>query len=60
MPKPVLLVVMSNTRPNWARLPIGRWFEGLAARHYRFEVRVADLAVITLPFLDEPKHPRLR
>ena len=60
MPKPVLLVVIANTRPNRAGLPIGRWFEGLAARHGRFEVRVADLAVINLPFLDEPKHPRLR
>lgn len=57
---PKLLVVIASTRPGRVGLPVGRWFEQVARDHGGFEVEVADLAEIRLPFLDEPHHPRLR
>jgi len=57
---PKLLIVIASTRPGRVGLPVGRWFEGQAAQHGGFEVEVADLAGIDLPFMDEPHHPRLR
>jgi NAD(P)H-dependent FMN reductase len=59
-PLPRLLIVIASTRPGRVGLPVGRWFEAQAAKHGAFEVEVADLAEIRLPFLDEPQHPRLR
>lgn len=53
-------VVVTSTRPGRAGLPIGRWFDGLARADGRFEVALVDLAVVNLPLLDEPRHPRLR
>src|SRR4029079_5867339 len=40
--------------------PAPRWFEPIARAHGAFDVSVADLAEWNLPFLDEPKHPKLR
>jgi NAD(P)H-dependent FMN reductase len=57
---PVLTVIIASTRPGRAGLPIAEWFIDLAKRRGDFEVRVADLAQINLPFMDEPNHPRLR
>lgn len=57
---PVLTIVIASTRPGRAGLPIAQWFTGLAEKHGGFEVRVADLAEINLPFMDEPNHPRLQ
>lgn len=53
-------VVIASTRPGRVGLPVGRWFAEAAREHGKFEVQVADLAEINLPFLDEPKHPRLK
>jgi len=55
-----LLIVIASTRPGRVGLPVGRWFESQARAHAGFEVEVADLAELKLPFMDEPKHPRLR
>jgi NAD(P)H-dependent FMN reductase len=60
MPKPKLMVVIASTRPGRVGLPVGRWFERHARAHGAFEIEVADLAEIKLPFMDEPNHPRLR
>jgi NAD(P)H-dependent FMN reductase len=60
MAKPKLLIVIASTRPGRVGLPVGRWFESYARAHGGFEVEVADLAQIKLPFMDEPNHPRLR
>jgi NAD(P)H-dependent FMN reductase len=60
MAKPKLLIVIASTRPGRVGLPVGRWFEAHARAHGAFEVEVADLAEIALPFMDEPNHPRLR
>jgi NAD(P)H-dependent FMN reductase len=56
---PTLMIVIASTRPGRVGLPVGRWFEGRARAHGGFEVEVADLAELRLPFMDEPNHPRL-
>lgn len=58
--RPTLLIVIASTRPGRVGLPIAEWFEERARAHGGFEIEVADLAAIDLPFLNEPKHPRLR
>ena len=57
---PTLQIVIASTRPGRVGLPVGQWFEGQARAHGGFDVDVADLAEIGLPFMDEPNHPRLR
>jgi NAD(P)H-dependent FMN reductase len=57
---PRLQIVIASTRPGRVGLPVARWFEERAAEDGRFDLDVADLAEINLPFLDEPAHPRLR
>jgi NAD(P)H-dependent FMN reductase len=56
---PRLLVVIASTRPGRAGRAIGDWFVDVARAHSGFEVDVADLAELNLPFHDEPTHPRL-
>ena len=53
-------VIIASTRPGRAGLPIGTWFLERAKEHARFDVALADLKEVNLPFLDEPKHPRLK
>jgi NAD(P)H-dependent FMN reductase len=60
MSKPTLLIVIGSTRPGRVGLPVAEWFRERALAHGGFEVQVADLAEIDLPFMDEPNHPRLR
>ncbi len=55
---PTLLIIIGSTRPGRVGLPVARWFEARARAHGGFDVEVADLAEVDLPFLDEPKHPR--
>ncbi len=56
---PSLLIVIASTRPGRAGAPISAWVQERTVAHGGFHVTVADLAVINLPFLDEPHHPRL-
>lgn len=56
---PTLQIVVASTRPGRVGLPIGRWVRDRAVEHGAFDVDLIDLAEINLPFLDEPKHPRL-
>jgi NAD(P)H-dependent FMN reductase len=60
MTKPTLTIIIASTRPGRAGLPIARWIEQEAVEHGGFNVEIADLAEINLPFMDEPNHPRLR
>jgi NAD(P)H-dependent FMN reductase len=60
MPKPKLLIIIASTRPGRVGLPVAQWFEAVAAAHDGFEISIADLAQIGLPFMDEPSHPRLQ
>src|SRR6476659_7282633 len=55
---PVLRIIIASTRPGRAGLPVGNWFIGVARDHGGFDVEVTDLAELSLPFMDEPKHPR--
>ena len=56
-----LKIIIASTRPGRIGLPIGNWAARAAENHGGFDkVEVLDLAQIDLPFLNEPKHPRLR
>lgn len=58
--RPRLMIVIGSTRPGRVGLPVGNWIRDHAVQDGRFEVVVADMAEINLPFMDEPQHPRLR
>ena len=58
--RPRLLVIIASTRPGRVGLPVSEWVREQIARHGGFELQVADLAEMALPFMDEPNHPRLR
>ncbi|MCL3819403.1 NADPH-dependent FMN reductase [Aeromicrobium wangtongii] len=59
MTRPRLLVVVGSTRPGRLGIHFGRWFAEVATDHDVFDVQLADLVDVGLPFLDEPGHPRL-
>lgn len=56
---PELMILIASTRPGRVGLPIAKWIEHTARQHGAFDVKLADLAVINLPFFDEPQHPVL-
>ncbi len=56
---PNLLIIIGSTRPGRVGLPVSQWFAERARQSGAFNVEIADLAEINLPFLDEPNHPRL-
>lgn len=58
--KPKLAIVIASTRPGRVGLPIAQWFQQEAIDQGAFEIDMVDLAEINLPFMDEPKHPRLQ
>lgn len=55
-----LMLVIGSVRPGRVGLPVSRWVEDRVSTDDRFDLDVADLAEIALPFMDEPAHPRLR
>jgi NAD(P)H-dependent FMN reductase len=55
-----LLTVIASTRPGRVGLPVGEWFHERARAHGGFDPVLVDLAVLDLPLLDEPNHPRLQ
>lgn len=58
--RPVLQVIVASTRPGRIGKSIGDWFTRIAEQHGGFQVEQIDLAQVNLPFMDEPKHPKLR
>jgi NAD(P)H-dependent FMN reductase len=58
--RPTLLIIVASTRPGRIGLPVAEWFEARALGQGDFDIDLADLKVIDLPFFDEPKHPRLQ
>jgi NAD(P)H-dependent FMN reductase len=58
--RPKLMIVVASTRPGRVGLPVAEWFAEAAAAHGGFEIDLADLAEIDLPFMNEAKHPRLQ
>lgn len=57
--RPSLQILIASTRPGRVGLPVAAWFEARARRHGAFSIDVVDLAELDLPFMDEPRHPRL-
>ncbi|WP_410631631.1 NADPH-dependent FMN reductase [Amycolatopsis sp. cmx-4-83] len=57
---PVLQIVIASTRPGRVGPAFAEWFVKVAEGHGGFVVETVDLAERNLPFLDEPKHPKLR
>src|SRR5664280_3755890 len=55
-----LMIIIASTRPGRVGLPVGLWFDARARARGGFNVDLADLAEIKLPFMDEPNHPRLQ
>ncbi len=55
-----LKIIIASTRPGRKGPAVAKWIAGLAREHPAFETELIDLALINLPFLDEPDHPRLR
>ncbi|MEW2506467.1 NADPH-dependent FMN reductase [Amycolatopsis sp. CA-161197] len=56
---PKLEIILASTRPGRVGLPVAKWTEAAAIEHGGFDVELVDLAVVNLPFFNEPKHPRL-
>jgi NAD(P)H-dependent FMN reductase len=56
----VLQVIIGSTRPGRVGLPVGQWMCVHAEKHGGFDVELIDLAVVALPILDEPNHPKFR
>jgi NAD(P)H-dependent FMN reductase len=55
-----LQVIISSTREGRLGGAVGAWFHECANRHAKFDVELVDLAIVNLPLLDEPHHPRFR
>lgn len=55
-----LLVVIASVRPGRVGEPVADWFIPIAEADERFEVEVADLKELDLPFMDEPNMPGRR
>ena len=55
-----LKIIISSTRPGRRGPAIASWIFELAKERKEFNVILLDLAIINLPFLDEPKHPRFK
>lgn len=53
-------IIIASTRPGRKGPVIASWIYELAKTNTELQVELLDLAVINLPFLDEPKHPRLK
>lgn len=55
-----LKIILASTRPGRKGPAISSWFYDIAAKHPAFTTELLDLAVINLPFLDEPMMPRFK
>jgi NAD(P)H-dependent FMN reductase len=55
-----LKIIIASTRPGRKGISVANWFIDIAKKDPNFQVEVLDLEKINLPFLDEPKHPRLQ
>lgn len=55
-----LKLILASTRPGRQGPAVANWIFDVCQQNQSFDVELIDLAVINLPFLDEPKHPRLQ
>src|SRR5690606_27103717 len=54
-----LQVILVSTRPTRKGPLVADWFMKQAREFGKFQLELTDLAVVNLPLLDEPNHPRL-
>jgi NAD(P)H-dependent FMN reductase len=55
-----LKIIIASTRPERKGISVANWFIEIAKEDVSFKTEVLDLAEISLPFVDEPHHPRLQ
>ncbi len=55
-----LTIIIGSTRPGRVGPTVARWVEQAARQHGKFGVELTDLADVSLPLLDEAKHPRFQ
>jgi NAD(P)H-dependent FMN reductase len=55
-----LKIIIASTRPGRKGVILADWILEKARAHQEFDIEMIDLAVINLPFMDEPHHPRLQ
>ena len=55
-----LKIITSTTREGRKGIFVANWITELAMASGKYEVELLDLAVINLPLMNEPNHPRLR
>lgn len=55
-----LKIIIASTRPGRKGIHVADWFAEAVKMYPDFETEILDLATINLPFIDEPKHPRLQ
>ncbi len=60
MPMYSLKIIIASTRPGRKGPAVAAWIYDVCKNHSSFNVELLDLAIINLPFLDEPKHPVLK
>lgn len=53
-------IITSTTREGRKGIAVANWITEVAMQNQTFDVELLDLAVINLPFMDEPNHPRLQ
>ena len=55
-----LKIITSTTREGRKGPIVADWVYGIAKENKDFEVELLDLALINLPLMDEPAHPKLQ
>src|SRR4051812_13598023 len=55
-----LKIIIASTRPGRKGPAVAEWIYNLSKERNTFNVELLDLAVINLPFLDEPEHPKFK
>lgn len=55
-----LKIIVASTRPGRKGPAVAEWIYAVCKEKGGFNVELLDLAEINLPFLNEPKHPRLK
>jgi NAD(P)H-dependent FMN reductase len=54
------MIIVGSIREGRIGLPIAEWVRAEAEKTGNFEIDFVDLKELGLPFMDEPKHPRLQ
>jgi NAD(P)H-dependent FMN reductase len=54
-----LKIIIASTRPGRKGPAVAAWVHDTVKKNPAFDTELIDLAVVNLPFLDEPAHPRL-